>query len=206
MKKLFALVFLCGFLLLTACGDSGSDANDSVNPGNAPNPDEQKSALSLPDTVQTLDSLLNEYKCRKSYKCAHVYLVELGNTMECNGDAWVYLSEYQPSVCGYELGDDSGNESEQNSGLEQDPVPESSSAVAQPVSSDSDLPESIVWDYELDCYESGAQLTITNIENSFMQCGDSTEGWTVYDKDHWTLYICKAGNWIEKEAFPCFLD
>lgn len=70
-------------------------------------------------------------------------------------------------------------------------------------SSESSLP---VFEPATDCYEGGAQITISNIENLNMQCGGSTEGWTVYDKDHWTLYTCTGGDWIEEEAIPCVMD
>lgn len=192
-KSFFALVVASlaatGFV---ACGDDSSAGPNNGNPGN-PN---VGTPTSLPDTVQTLDSLLNEYKCRASYKCAHVYLVEMDHVMECDGEAWVYLGDYLPSVCEESAEPSSSSDSQAESSV--DVIDESLSS-----SSESSLP---IFEPATDCYEGGAQITISNIESLNMQCGGSTEGWTVYDKDHWTLYTCTAGNWVEEEAIPCVME
>ncbi|MCQ2105309.1 MAG: hypothetical protein MJZ26_05910 [Fibrobacter sp.] len=189
-KRVFALVVASlAAVSFVACGDDSSSTNASNEPGKV-----QPSAL--PDTVQTLDSLLNEYKCRESYKCAHVYLVEMSNMMECDGDAWVYLSDYLPSVCEEVAEPSSSSDTQAES---------SSDVIEESLSSSSESSESI-FEPATDCYEGGAQITISNIENLNMQCGGSTEGWTVYDKDHWTLYTCTDGDWVEEEAIPCVMD
>ncbi|SHK55729.1 hypothetical protein SAMN05720468_103110 [Fibrobacter sp. UWEL] len=82
----------------------------------------------------------------------------------------------------------------------------SSSTLPVAVSSSSVAADTIVWEYATDCYEGGANITISNIENLNMQCGGSTEGWKIYDKDHWLLYTCKNGQWLEEEAIPCVLE
>lgn len=195
-KRVFALVVAslaaAGFV---ACGDDGSSPSGSSGTDQE-TPVPGKDALVLPDTVQTMDSLLNEYKCRESYKCAHVYLVEMDHVMECDGNAWVYLSDYLPSVCEETAEPSSSSDSQAES---------SSDVIDDSLSSSSESSEPI-FEPATDCYEGGAQITISNIENLNMQCGGSTEGWTVYDKDHWTLYTCTGGDWVEEEAIPCVMD
>lgn len=102
------LMILLGFVMaaLVACDD---DSSGSTNAGG--NNDYSSSSMilgssssnanDLPDTVATLDELLQKYTCSVTYKCAHVYLTEWNNIMECDGEAWAYLSEYTESVCGY---------------------------------------------------------------------------------------------------------
>lgn len=101
------LMILLGFVMaaLVACDD---DSSSSTNAGG--NNDYSSSSMilgssgsnanGLPDTVATLDEL-QKYTCSVTYKCAHVYLTEWNNIMECDGEAWAYLSEYTESVCGY---------------------------------------------------------------------------------------------------------
>ena len=101
------LMILLGFVMaaLVACDD---DSSGSTNAGG--NNDYSSSSMilgssgsnanGLPDTVATLDELLQKYTCSVTYKCAHVYLTEWNNIMECDGEAWAYLSEYTESVCG----------------------------------------------------------------------------------------------------------
>lgn len=195
-KRAFALVVASlaatGFV---ACGDDGSSPSESSG-ANQETPVPGTDTLVLPDTVQTMDSLLNEYKCRESYKCTHVYLVEMDHVMECDGEAWVYLSDYLPSVCEEAVEPSSSSDTQAES---------SSDVIEESLSSSSESSWSI-FEPATDCYEGGAQITISNIENLNMQCGGSTEGWTVYDKDHWTLYTCTGGDWVEEEAIPCVMD
>lgn len=190
---LIAMLFTA--MNFVACGDDSSSPSESSGTDQG-NPVPGTDTLVLPDTVMTLDSLANEYKCRVSYKCAHVYLVEMDHVMECDGEDWVYLSDYQPSVC-----EDSAEPSSSSDALAES----SSDVIDENPSSSSESSESI-FEPATDCYEGGAQITISNIENLNMQCASSTEGWTVYDKDHWTLYTCTAGNWVEEEAIPCVMD
>lgn len=195
-KRVFALfVSALAAVGFVACSDdssspSGSSGTDQETP--VPGSD----APVLPDTVTTLDSLVNEYKCRASYKCAHVYLVEMDHVMECDGKAWAYLSDYLPSVCEESVEPSSSSDTQSESSG--DVVDESLSS-----SSESSLP---IFEPATDCYDGGAQITISNIESLNMQCVGSTEGWTIYDKDHWTLYTCTAGNWVEEEAIPCVME
>ena len=101
------LMILLGFVMaaLVACDD---DSSGSTNAGG--NNDYSSSSMilgssgsnanGLPDTVATLNEL-QKYTCSVTYRCAHVYLTEWNNIMECDGEAWAYLSEYTESVCGY---------------------------------------------------------------------------------------------------------
>lgn len=166
---------------LVACGDDDSPASASADiPSSTSTNGQESGSYALPDTVQTLDSLLNEYKCRESYKCAHVYLVEADNIMECTGTAWAYLSEYIPSVCGYDMSESSSSETVES------PVALSSASEGSEA-----------------CYEGGANITLTSVENLNMTCASSTEGWTIYDSDHWILYTCNSGTWLEETVPPC---
>jgi len=100
-------MILLGFVMaaLVACDD---DSSGSTNAGG--NNDYSSSSMilgssgsnanGLPDTVATLNEL-QKYTCSVTYRCAHVYLTEWNNIMECDGEAWAYLSEYTESVCGY---------------------------------------------------------------------------------------------------------
>lgn len=188
-KRVFALfVSALAAVSFVACGDDSSSSNASNEPGKV-----QPSAL--PDTVQTLDSLLNEYKCRESYKCAHVYLVEMSNMMECDGEAWVYLSDYLPSACGYEPGE---AEDKPANGETENPATDAADETEGTLNGGVEGPEE-------KCYEGDASITISNVENLNMACGTSSEGMTIYDEDTFILHTCKGGEWQKEELFPCDL-
>jgi len=134
------LMILFGFAMgaLVACND---DSSSSTNAGG--NNDYSSSSMilgssgskanGLPNTVATLDELLQKYTCSVSYKCAHVYLTEWNNIMECDGEAWAYLSEYMESVGGYGSSSSVVEESSSSSVVEElssSTVEESSSSSA----------------------------------------------------------------------------
>jgi len=180
---------------LVACGDSESSPTNSTTnaPGGTP--------AVLPDTVNTLEELMGAYRCVEAYSCRHVYLVEMDHVMECYDGGWAYLSEYLPSKCGYNLSSSSAEVALSSSS---ELVPVSNGNEVMPFSSA--VMDMMEFEPATDCYDGGANITISSIENLNIQCGGSTEGWKIYDKDHWILYTCTSGQWMEEEAFPCVLE
>lgn len=136
------LVILSGLIaaMFVACDDSSSSSTNSSDAG-AYSSASGTNAGAVPDTVATLDEL-QKYTCSAAYKCAHVYLVEWSNVMECDGKAWAYLSEYTPSVCGYGSSSSAAVESSSSavagvSSSSEEPVTASSSSAAEIASSSS---------------------------------------------------------------------
>ena len=143
------LVILLGAIAAAfiACNNDPASA-DSGNVG--ANSSASGSGVStLPDTVATLDELLQKYTCVPAYQCAHVYVTEWKNVMECNDKAWSYLSEYTPSVCGYgssssaadfsssSTAEEVSSSSEEISSSSETSVNQSSSSVTETASSSS---------------------------------------------------------------------
>lgn len=187
MKKsvfAFGAISIAAFGLV-ACGDNSSSSTAyELNIGTATSSGPAYGVV-VPDTILTLDTLLHSYFCNSAIKCSHVYLVEMDNVMECDGEAWVYLSDYQPSVCGYEPGKPNSSASVENPG---DALSSSSSIVEEPEA----------------CVEHvQANITIKNVEHIVMDCGSSNVGQTVYLEDTQTLYTCENGAWIGERVAVC---
>ncbi|PWJ69068.1 MULTISPECIES: FISUMP domain-containing protein [unclassified Fibrobacter] len=187
MKKsafAFGAISIAAFGLV-ACGDNSSSSTAyelNIDTATSSGP---AYGVVVPDTMQTLDTLLHSYFCNSAIKCSHVYLVEMDNVMECDGEAWVYLSDYQPSVCGYEPGKPNSSASVENPG---DALSSSSSIVEEPEA----------------CVEHvQANITIKNVEHIVMDCGSSNVGQTVYLEDTQTLYTCENGAWIGERVAVC---